>query len=79
MSGVQVVPNTASFYLMFSVAGVTDTLEFCKRAVLEAAVGLAPGTAFGEESAQQIRLCYARGDESLIEALDRLEKFIRKI
>ncbi|WP_233839181.1 pyridoxal phosphate-dependent aminotransferase [Paraburkholderia sp. ZP32-5] len=78
MSGVQVVPNTASFYLMFSVAGVTDTLEFCKRAVLEAGVGLAPGTAFGEESAQQIRLCYARGDESLIEALDRLEKFIRK-
>jgi aspartate/methionine/tyrosine aminotransferase len=77
MPGVQVVPNKASFYLMFSVEGVTDTLEFCKQAVLEAGVGLAPGVAFGEESAQQIRLCYARSDESLIEALDRLERFVR--
>jgi aspartate aminotransferase len=77
MPGVHVVPNKASFYLMFSVEGVTDTLEFCKRAVLEAGVGLAPGVAFGDESAQQIRLCYARSDESLIEALDRLERFVR--
>lgn len=78
MPGVSVVPNQASFYLMFSVAGVSDTLDFCKRAVREAGVGLAPGVAFGEESAQQIRLCYARSDASLIEAMDRLETFIRR-
>jgi aspartate aminotransferase len=77
MPGVHVVPNQASFYLMFSVEGVTDTLAFCKRAVHEAGVGLAPGIAFGEESAQQIRLCYARSDASLIEAMDRLERFVR--
>ncbi|QGZ65972.1 pyridoxal phosphate-dependent aminotransferase [Paraburkholderia acidisoli] len=74
--GVSVVPNQASFYLMFSVEGVSDTLDFCKRAVRDAGVGLAPGIAFGEESAQQIRLCYARSDASLIEAMDRLENFI---
>ncbi|HEX3382875.1 MAG TPA: pyridoxal phosphate-dependent aminotransferase [Paraburkholderia sp.] len=78
MPGVSVVPNHASFYLMFSVEGVSDTLEFCKRAVREAGVGLAPGVAFGTESAQQIRLCYARSDASLIEAMDRLEGFLRK-
>jgi aspartate aminotransferase len=78
MPGVSVVPNHASFYLMFSVEGVSDTLEFCKRAVREAGVGLAPGIAFGAESAQQIRLCYARSDPSLIEAMDRLEGFLRK-
>lgn len=76
MPGVKVVPNQASFYLMFSVEGVTDTLDFCKRAVCDAGVGLAPGIAFGEESAQQIRLCYARSDASLIEAMDRLERFV---
>lgn len=77
MPGVKVVPNQASFYLMFSVDGVTDTLDFCKRAVRDAGVGLAPGMAFGEESAQQIRLCYARSDASLSEAMDRLEHFVR--
>ncbi|MFL9899594.1 pyridoxal phosphate-dependent aminotransferase [Paraburkholderia fungorum] len=78
MPGVRVVPNLASFYVMFEIDGVTDTLEFCKRAVLEAGVGLAPGIAFGAESAHQIRLCYARSDASLSEAMDRLEPFIAR-
>ncbi|CAD6519843.1 Aspartate aminotransferase [Paraburkholderia hiiakae] len=75
--GLHVVPASASFYLMFSIDGVTDTLEFCRRAVHEAGVGLAPGIAFGRESAHQIRLCYARSDASLIEALDRLDPLLR--
>ncbi|WP_454726033.1 MULTISPECIES: pyridoxal phosphate-dependent aminotransferase [Cupriavidus] len=77
MPGVTVVPSQASFYLMFGVEGVTDTLDFCKRAVHEAGVGLAPGTAFGAACARQIRLCYARSDASLIEAMDRLARFVR--
>jgi aspartate aminotransferase len=78
LEGVHVMPASASFYLMFSIDGVTDTLEFCKRAVREAGVGLAPGIAFGEESAHQIRLCYARSDASLIEAMNRLETLLRR-
>ena len=78
LEGVHVMQASASFYLMFSIDGVTDTLEFCKRAVREAGVGLAPGIAFGEESAHQIRLCYARSDASLIEAMDRLERLLRR-
>jgi aspartate/methionine/tyrosine aminotransferase len=77
LEGLHVMPASASFYLMFSIDGITDTLEFCKRAVREAGVGLAPGIAFGEESAHQIRLCYARSDASLIEAMDRLETLLR--
>jgi aspartate aminotransferase len=61
---------------MFSIEGVTDTLDFCKRAVLDAGVGLAPGVAFGDDAAQQIRLCYARSDASLMTAMDRLETFV---
>jgi aspartate aminotransferase len=78
LEAVHVMPASASFYLMFSIDGVTDTLEFCKRAVREAGVGLAPGIAFGEESAHQIRLCYARSDASLIEAMNRLETLLRR-
>jgi len=77
LAGLHVIPTSASFYLMFSIDGVTDTLEFCKRAVQEARVGLAPGIAFGQESAQQIRLCYARSDASLMQAMDRLETLLR--
>ena len=77
--GVHVVPNTASFYSLFEIDGVTDTLEFCKRAVFEAGVGLAPGIAFGSATAQQIRLCYARSEVQLSEAMDRLERLIAGI
>ena len=76
MPKVQVTPNNGSFYVMFAVEGVTDTLAFCKRAVTEAAVGLAPGMAFGGGAERHIRLCYARGRDSLVEAMDRLERFI---
>jgi aspartate aminotransferase len=79
MPGVRVVPNLASFYLMIEIDGVTDTLDFCKRAVLEAGVGLAPGIAFGVEAAQQIRLCYARSDASLLEAMDRLAPLVNSV
>jgi aspartate/methionine/tyrosine aminotransferase len=61
---------------MFSVEGMRDTLGFCKRAVTEARVGLAPGMAFGGGADGQIRLCYARSLESLAIAMDRLEGFI---
>ncbi len=73
---VRVVPNSASFYVMFSVEGVRDTLQFCKRAVQEAGVGLAPGMAFGSGADEHIRLCYARSPEQLETALVRLTQFI---
>lgn len=75
---VRIVPNKASFYVMFDVDGIDDSLAFCKRAVHEAGVGLAPGIAFGAASARQIRLCYARSDAQLTEAMDRLSAFIRR-
>ena len=45
---------------------------------MQAGVGLAPGIAFGAASARQIRLCYARSDAQLTEAMDRLSAFIRR-
>lgn len=79
MNRVRIVPNEASFYTMFSVEGVEDTFTLCKRAVVEARVGLAPGIAFGGGAEGQIRLCYARSDAQLNEAMDRLETFFRTL
>ena len=76
MPRVRLTVANGSFYAMFGVDGVTDTLAFCKRAVAEARVGLAPGMAFGGGADDQIRLCYARSHGNLTEAMSRLAPFI---
>jgi len=76
MPRVRNIPNNGSFYAMFSVDGVTDTLTFCKRAVREARIGMAPGEAFGLGAEGLVRLCYAKSAENLTEAMDRLERFV---
>ena len=76
MPRVRNIPNQGSFYAMFSVDGVEDTLTFCKRAVVEAKIGMAPGTSFGRGSERYVRLCYAKSQEMLTEAMNRLERFV---
>jgi len=39
MKRIRAIPHSGGFYAMFDVEGVNDTLEFCKRAVLEAKIG----------------------------------------
>ncbi len=76
MQRVQIVPAQGAFYTMFSIDGVDDTHEFCRRAVHGARIGLAPGTSFGGGAERFIRLCYAKSPALLDEAMDRLERFI---
>jgi aspartate aminotransferase len=76
MKRVRNIPHHGSFYAMFEVDGMTDTLGFCKRAVAEGKVGMAPGIAFGKGAERHIRLCYAKSPEVLHEAMDRLEGFL---
>ena len=77
MPGVTVAPSDGAFYAMFSVAGVADTLAFCKSAVTRARVGMAPGVAFGDGAEGMIRICYAKQAALLEEAMDRLEGFVK--
>lgn len=67
----------AAFYSFFQVQGMTDSVEFCKRVVREANVGLAPGRAFGPEGEGWVRLCFAIGHDKLETALDRLEPLLK--
>jgi len=76
MPRVRNIPHSAAFYAMFSVDGMTDSLTFCKRAVHEARIGMAPGTSFGRGAEHLVRLCYAKSPENLHEAMDRLERFV---
>ena len=76
MDRVRAVPAQAAFYAMFEVEGVSDSWSFCKRAVHEAQIGMAPGTSFGKGSEAMVRLCYAKSPALLHEAMDRLERFV---
>jgi aspartate/methionine/tyrosine aminotransferase len=76
MPRVRATLSQGAFYAMFEVDGMNDSLQFCRRAVLEAGIGLAPGTSFGRGSERMVRLCYAKSPELLQEAMDRLQGFI---
>jgi len=67
-----------AFYLFFAVDGVADTRRFAMRIVDEAAVGLAPGTAFGPGGERYLRLCFARKADDLEEAMRRLSTVLAR-
>lgn len=76
MPRVQNIPSSGAFYAMFGVDGMTNSMAFCKRAVHEARIGMAPGTSFGRGAEHLVRICYAKSRENLTEAMDRLERFV---
>jgi len=76
MPRVQVAPPPGAMYAFFRVAGVTDSLAFCKALVREAKLGLAPGSAFGPEGEGFVRWCFASGEARLADGVGRLERFL---
>lgn len=52
--------------------------EFCEKLLMEERVLTVPGNAFGECGEGFIRACYAASMDDLIEAVKRIERFIKK-
>ncbi len=74
--GVQAATPPGAMYAFFRVEGMKDSLAFCKRLVVEANLGLAPGIAFGPEGEGFVRWCFASSEERLVEGVDRLRKAV---
>ena len=74
--GIEAPPPAGAMYAFFRVAGVADSLEFCKRLVREAKLGLAPGSAFGPEGDGFVRWCFAASEDRLVEGVRRLTRFL---
>jgi aspartate/methionine/tyrosine aminotransferase len=74
--GVVVPKPEGAFYLFPRIEGLDDSFEFCKRLLLEARVGLAPGVAFGKGGEGSIRICYAADRTVLEPAMRRLAEFL---
>jgi aspartate/methionine/tyrosine aminotransferase len=69
------VPSGA-FYLFFSVDGMTDSRQAAFDLIDKAAVGLAPGTAFGKGGEKYMRLCFHRRLDQVEEAAHRIAGWI---
>jgi aspartate/methionine/tyrosine aminotransferase len=65
-------PAPGGMYAFFRVKGLHDSLSFCKQLVAEARVGLAPGSAFGDDSQEFVRWCIATDPGKLEAGLDRV-------
>lgn len=82
ISGVKCLPADGTFYSFPSVQAAMDKLkissdlEFAEKLLLETGVALVPGSAFGAPGC--IRLSFAISMEKLMEAVDRIEKFITR-
>lgn len=77
LAGVEAALPPGAMYAFFRVQGMTDSLNFCKHAVQEVGLGLAPGIAFGPEGEGYLRWCFATAPERLEQGLERFELALR--
>ncbi len=72
-------PNGA-FYAFPSIqaTGLTSE-EFCTRLLREEHVAVIPGNSFGDCGEGFVRCCYATSTNDLIEAFNRMERFVAKL
>jgi aminotransferase len=77
--GLDCFEPRGAFYAFPSVAksGMDDN-HFAEALLQEEQVAVVPGTAFGESGAGFVRLCYATAYEKIEEALNRMERFMRR-
>ena len=78
MPRVEAALPAGAMYAFFRVEGVVDSLDFCKRLVREAKLGLAPGSAFGPEGEGFVRWCFAASEERLAEGISRLARYLQR-
>lgn len=76
LPGVDARAPDGAMYVFFRCDGATDSLELCKRLVRDARIGLAPGSAFGDEGEGFVRWCYACDIARLDEGVARLGRYL---
>lgn len=77
--GLTVFKPKGAFYIFpdISCTGMDDE-EFCDRLLKEEKVGVVPGTCFGPQGKNHVRISYAASRENIAEALKRMGRFVAK-
>ncbi|MDE5619954.1 MAG: pyridoxal phosphate-dependent aminotransferase [Ruminococcus sp.] len=79
------IPHTTpegAYYVLLDISefGYENDIEFCEKLAKEVGVGAVPGSSFFKESENRyIRLHFAKKNNTLNEALNRLESFRKKM
>lgn len=76
---VQAATPAGAMYACFRVEGMTDSLAFCKKLVVDESLGLAPGVAFGPEGEGFVRWCFASSEERLADGIARLSEALAEL
>ncbi len=76
--GLRCFEPMGAFYCFPRVTDATglDEGAFAELLLAEERVGVVPGTAFGPSGAGHVRVCYATAFEQIVEAMDRIERFV---
>ncbi|MCF0115502.1 MAG: aminotransferase class I/II-fold pyridoxal phosphate-dependent enzyme [Erysipelotrichaceae bacterium] len=75
---LEVTKPDGAFYVFPSIKEFNMTsLDFCTRLVKEAKVAVTPGFCFGSDT--NFRISYCCSQEVLVEAMNRLEKFVNEL
>lgn len=78
--GLPTFEPQGAFYAFPSVAHLGLNSEaFCERLLTEEQVAVVPGDAFGPSGAGFVRACYATSMDKIEEALERIERFVRRV
>ncbi len=78
--GLDCFDPEGAFYVFPSIkkSGLSSE-EFCERLLYEEKVAVVPGSAFGESGEGFIRISYAYSLKHLMEAMNRIERFMQKL
>jgi aminotransferase len=76
--GLDCFEPMGAFYCFPRVTAATglDDGTFAEMLLTEERVGVVPGSAFGPSGAGHVRVCYATAYEQIVEAMDRIERFV---
>lgn len=70
-------PTGGAFYLFPSFRFQKPSIEFAKELLERVHVATVPGSAFGKCGEGHLRLCYTATKDNIIEALQRIESFLK--
>jgi aminotransferase len=78
--GMSCFEPMGAFYCFPRVTEATgmDETTFAERLLADERVGVVPGTAFGPSGVGHVRVCYATAYEQIVEAMDRIERFVTR-
>jgi aspartate/methionine/tyrosine aminotransferase len=78
LPGVEAPEPDGGMYAFFRIEGRNDSMAVAKDLIAKAGLGLAPGSAFGDEGAGWLRWCFAGRPENNAAGLERLAAYLAR-